>query len=438
MDARLALACKGKTYTQGGYNVQDLLKIVRARKLAVARLTREHLLDVLCRGRSRGAPPPEVQQRLGKACMGKTQSTGGLNLADLRAIASRRGLPHSKSMSRRALLDKLCGKRDRPSDAVAIGPAVCAMEGSRPLDLSQLSVTGNKLKYKVGGKTVTLEKYGEPLGSGAYGSVLLYCDSAKRYQVAVKIFYERRDEYDQLMNNDEYDLIKQIFSGGGADACHIVNARSIKLLVDGVMYEAVVMNRMDGSLDDLVAKIPADAMTVPTALNIMRVLAQTAACLLANGYIYTDYKLANLLYRCQQDLEQVSIVYGDLGGLERTDGNRRWLCYSYPPWEDKNLEGGVPNDRIAVWGIALCFVNLFAKVASDQVTELEVSLRFNNIERAHDTSEIKAYLVNFIGALKLDRYKTKGGMSVARLMMSMLDEDPATRISLSELVAVLG
>jgi hypothetical protein len=52
-------------------------------------------------------------------------------------------------------------------------------------------------------------------------------------------------------------------------------------------------------------------MDLPTAFGLLKSLVDTAICLRMKGYIYTDYKLANILFRCQES-GKASIVYADL------------------------------------------------------------------------------------------------------------------------------
>ena len=105
MDEKLMKACEGKTASQGGLNVSDLKKLPGAKGK-----TRKELLDSLCKKTSSVKKPKTpvtnsgMDEKLRKACEGKTASQGGLNVSDLKK------LPGAKGKTRKELLDSLCKK----------------------------------------------------------------------------------------------------------------------------------------------------------------------------------------------------------------------------------------------------------------------------------------------------------------------------------------
>lgn len=151
--ARLVKACAGKSRSQGGYNVSDLKKFYGA---DASKLTRPQLLKKLCakaatksatksatatkptpttkpatkpattKSATKPAPAtkpatkpamkPVVDQRLIKACAGKSYSQGGYNLSHIRNICRERGL--SCSGDKAGLLKRLCEQKQKSEPEV--------------------------------------------------------------------------------------------------------------------------------------------------------------------------------------------------------------------------------------------------------------------------------------------------------------------------------
>ena len=107
MDQRLKKACEGKSASQGGLNVPDLKKLPGAKGK-----TRKELLDSLCKKKAapkspkrpnrKSVPKNTMSDKLKKACQGKSAKQGGLNVTDLKK------LPGAKGKTRKELLDSLC------------------------------------------------------------------------------------------------------------------------------------------------------------------------------------------------------------------------------------------------------------------------------------------------------------------------------------------
>jgi len=101
--SRLKKACEGKSKTQGGYNVTELKKIYTGMNndKSVPK-TRKGLLDKICE-HSESHVTTTSDERLVKACQGKTYSQGGYNITHLKKLAN-----VTTTISRVKVLEMLC------------------------------------------------------------------------------------------------------------------------------------------------------------------------------------------------------------------------------------------------------------------------------------------------------------------------------------------
>ena len=99
--------------------------------------------------------PRELERRLGPACDGSTYSKGGLNVPDLIRLAESKGHADARSMSRRQLLNLLCPKKSNtsvlvraPEPAADRPPAVAGagVVGEAPPIGRKIVVGGKQLK----------------------------------------------------------------------------------------------------------------------------------------------------------------------------------------------------------------------------------------------------------------------------------------------------
>jgi len=109
---QLRLSCEGKTRRNGGWNVPDLRRICIDLGLSSSG-RREHLLERLCNGYVE-------KSRLAMACKGLTWSHGGYNIKHLKKQCCTRGLPSTGT--RQQLLDRLCSASTSPIPTDMVPP----------------------------------------------------------------------------------------------------------------------------------------------------------------------------------------------------------------------------------------------------------------------------------------------------------------------------
>jgi len=290
--------------------------------------------------------------------------------------------------------------------------------------------------YKIDGKEVCMvQKSQVPIGAGAYGSIWAFHDSAG-LDVVVKTFKFTDDGPD-----NELEIVKKL---GNDVKCDIINAVHLQnvLVNDKMEKDVVVMARMTGDMYQLVTLINTN-MSRDTVMGCFMQLVNTAYCLVLAGYVYIDYKLANMLYRCSSDGQIVNIAYGDLGSIHPL-GTHDYLLITYVPWDRKHTNRGrhiVSKSKattdLCVWGLAVCFVELHKRTMSSART-LIYALAAVEDKIEDYNSHIYILLEEFINEAGLNDPPFYGGMSMGDILRDMLTPNADDRINIAKLHQVLG
>lgn len=185
----------------------------------------------------------------------------------------------------------------------------------------------------------------ERVGGGSYGDVILYQDDHEQYSCVVKIFHND--------NDPEYDYVETLID----NECPLVRAYPMQLTVNNENKNVVVMDQASGSLNTLI-----DSLETNQALAILLALLKAAQCLQQNGWYYTDYKVENMLWRCETyrgdaffDDDVVKIYMADLGSLVPV-GEDKYLTFTYPPPENEPSQN---PEATMLWGIGMTILGLY-------------------------------------------------------------------------------
>jgi len=299
------------------------------------------------------------------------------------------------------------------------------------------------------------------IASGSYGAVYKFASPDGDAQFAVKIMN---------LDDAEYNIVRSITSTTGGrlmdgDACALINAvagnmnikysdypefRKIDARSAGLNPYAplvtnkniTVMNLMSGNVSDLIDKL-GRAITIDTVLGIAKILFENAICFSRMGYVYSDYKGMNLLYRCE-DRGVARITYSDIGGLVAKVNRDIYMTCTMPPpeiYRGGSYGNSKPNDAIMVWGCAVCMVESFLHVNREtkpllrKLTHIAMSSipNYNTIVRG-----IVEYRDRFIEHGQYDRVLLKPSTSLGDFFRGTLEPNPASRWSLRQALDTLG
>jgi len=250
-------------------------------------------------------------------------------------------------------------------------------------NIEEMNITMNISKDN---KNITYTfKFVKKLGKGAYGTVILLKENKKNpVKLAVKI--EERAKTEPIMEQD----IANDLHNNNCDTIEVRHIMSIDVAQSSRSFDIYIMNPMKGDLNQLVGVI--DELYINdikrVKLNIAREIKKQIACLfeLNNNYVYTDLKLANVLYDCSSDVDNIRIHLGDLGGAVM-DNNNVYIS-TYPPYEyikrrskgngylylSNNTEG---KKQTLAWQMGIVLLSL---IGSDS-DSLLYNLQYNRITK---------------------------------------------------------
>ena len=245
------------------------------------------------------------------------------------------------------------------------------------------------------------------------------------YSVIVKVFDDKDDS--------EIDKINMINKKLGRGFCNTVNAKIIKLNNNSrnVRQTVAIMDSMDGSLEGL-PKIK----NLYEIITIIKYLAEIFLCLLKLGYIYTDIKAANILYKCYKN-NKIKISLGDLGGL--CEKGEMESCSFPPPEHMFSFKSKNCTEETMVWGLAMVVLQLFKVKMRDFHWDVVEELAW----KGNYISYIEKNIPRILSSIGFDKIiikesKDQIGISLYTLIKSMLEPDPEKRIKLIEIIEVLN
>jgi len=249
----------------------------------------------------------------------------------------------------------------------------------------------------------------------------------KYYAFAVKVYMNPKDtEIRKIENINKSARLGQGF-------CNTINA--IVLELNNNIYNknvvVSVMDMMDGSLAEL-RKIK----SLGELIIIIKKIAEMLQCIYDKGLIYTDIKLGNVLYKCYDDLK-LKLSLGDLGSI-CTKGRKEAYTYTPPEFFDGGNNCTEPS---MVWGLGVLLITLLR--INDKLFYHETVKQFPNVETFN--KEVKIYInrinnklgLNDVILSKIDGI-TDNNITMSDLLNFMLSPDPPSRITLKQVIQVLG
>ena len=147
-----------------------------------------------------------------------------------------------------------------------------------------------KLKYTVNGTIYPL-KYVSFLNSGSYGDVCKYSsssDTTSPLYIAIAVKFYRYN------NSSEEQVIDLINSSSDLRDCNTVTALVLRYNVRGIENSVGLMQLMDGDLESYVTSYRPNNADIKI---MMKQIVIYLKCISDAGYIYTDLKLENALYK---------------------------------------------------------------------------------------------------------------------------------------------
>lgn len=169
------------------------------------------------------------------------------------------------------------------------------------------------------GKKMTLKK---KIGEGTYGEVLLF--TYEKYSIVIKKPFE--DPYEEPFVIDK-------FLEKSKECNHFIIP--FKVVFDQHGNPFVIMQEANGDLVDL-------NLTNKLKEDVVKIMADFMLCFYNKGLIYSDLKLENLLYKCEN--QDISFFLGDIGSFSSVGRNNP--STTHPPPE--TLDGKTYKNNLAL------------------------------------------------------------------------------------------
>lgn len=268
-------------------------------------------------------------------------------------------------------------------------------------------------KNKENNKTIKLDhiKY---INSGSHGSIYKIFDKDETVVLTMK----RMSNY----NDEEYKVIKQLRKN--KVLCDVLN---VKILNFNPNERVVIYNYFNNSLDELYG-----SLELGDCLEILKKLTYDLNCLYDNGFVYTDLKGGNVLYKCI-DSNSFEVKLADLGSICKINSKN---LSTILPWDQRNekpFEIKCKQSSV-VWSLAILFLQLLSNLRES--IKLNNTFTFNNIV-TYSKEEINREIVNIIDHYKLNHILLKDNSTIGKMIKNMLELDPKKRITLDELLHIL-
>jgi hypothetical protein len=158
-----------------------------------------------------------------------------------------------------------------------------------------------RLVHKQTEETVEIYVAAGKLAQRGNGIVRIYAGASTGHQIAVKRI---------AVDDGESAVLSRIEQS--RFACSIVGIRATRC--SGCRHAYAVMERMDGSLVDLLATVDARRRMQQSVLDVVDSLTAQLTCLAAEGLLYTDLKFATVLYH-RSPTGEYTYRLGDLGSI---------------------------------------------------------------------------------------------------------------------------
>lgn len=276
-----------------------------------------------------------------------------------------------------------------------------------------------------------LFKYKKEIARGSYGRVCEYVNDNNEC-IAIKL----------SLSNNISDLKQDIEILNYMKMHNICTNIYVKSYI--ISNYAIIMDYMHDNLKK--------CLTLSTSRKILIFgeIVKHIYCLEKANLYYTDIKLQNFLYRCNND-ETINILLGDIGSI--VNGNtpdlKNFGSATYPPPEfndgfikiddeihdEKQLK--TIYNRCIVWSIGITFLTLFGISDTKYMFDDENTTLKNRILNIDDDINIVHNILNSTINEDEDDEQIKKNSNLILCIKNILRVNPEERISLHELYSMV-
>lgn len=207
------------------------------------------------------------------------------------------------------------------------------------------------------------------IGLGAYGKILLYQSKKTEECFVLKL----------TMDDNEVQMITHI-KRKGVD-CELLGVYyKFRISTTDRFCHLILCKAMVGDLYKFISK---NEMSFDDKIRLMIDITEKVLCLQKYGLYYTDMKLQNVLYTCENGI--IKTYLGDLGSIFFRGSK---CIVTFIPFADRNNESITVSDSAIVWSLNATLLQLFKSAES---------LYYKNIKNYKDISELKKVVMSNLG-----------------------------------------
>lgn len=234
-------------------------------------------------------------------------------------------------------------------------------EGYPSVDVSKFSFDPSKMKtvffnknkkaqvpyFILSGQQLFKPNFEKIFGKGSYGAVFLYTSEDGEKSVAVKVFFDDKDDA-------EFNLVKDIQK---ISECEVISAHAI----DNKGVKIIVLQPMQGTLKEAFPRVRED-FSRNAKIDLVIQLTTSLDCLIRKGYCYTDLKPENIL------INGTDVRLGDLGSIHNFKGSYSFT-HKYTPSSTTQYQIPEFCSEVNIFALLVILAKCFVSVDSGHVRE---------------------------------------------------------------------
>lgn len=258
------------------------------------------------------------------------------------------------------------------------------------------------------------------IGQGSYGAVLQYHDD----------------------RNDKFVVVKVGKIDGDIQIANDLNRRKTRcndMIVPTIVRgyedeELLIMDSFHGDLTmvrDQIFKLSKinREKAAEHIISVFYQIVNSINCLFEAGFVYTDIKLQNFLYKKTKD-NNYFVVIGDIGSAyPEIKKDEAYMIFTFPPFENKKDLGMIHEEEVSdkslVWGLGIIFIDLLLVFSPNKLYHLYIHSNMENMTEIEHNKFVKL-------VTETNKFKNMND-----LIRKMLEIDLDKRIGLKELLGYM-
>ena len=205
--------------------------------------------------------------------------------------------------------------------------------------------------------------WNKPLGSGNYGEVVYYYDEENNVEICVK-----QEKQSQFYEGGIEEEISEILIENG---CNSIPVKYVKNDM-GIHYYV-----MEVGTGDLFKMLRNTEFSSNQLKQICEEIRKQLLCLWSNGFVYTDLKIDNILFKCNSK-NNFSVHLADLGSAVINNIGEFISSFKPPEYIFEGLERD--SNKILCWNLGMLMLQITSVLnkQNKRFNSINITLRLEN------------------------------------------------------------